>query len=116
MVERAIAIKPMRDLLDWLPMLSVKESNQQVDYQAADPGVLVVLAEAAETTMNTINRGVGAIGHLLAHSSTVIEDGTVGADTIESLGFLLSEISDLSAGCMVLAARCRRETADYQPT
>jgi len=116
MVERAIAIQPMRDLLDWLPMLPVKEINQQVDYQSADPAVLIVLAEAAEITMNTINRGVGGIGLLLAHSSTVIEDGTIGADTIESLGFLLSEISDLSAGCMVLATRCRRETADYQPT
>ena len=116
MVERAIAIEPMRNLLDWLPMLPMKESNQPVDYQAADPGVLVVLAEAAETTMNTINRGVAGIGLLLAASAVDISDGTIGADTIESLGFLLSEISDLSAGCMVLATRCRRETADYQPT
>ena len=115
-MERILADAPMRNLLDWLPMLPVKQNDQQVDYQAADPAVLIVLAEAAEITMNTINRGVGAIGHLLAHSSTVIEDGTIGADTIESLGFLLSEISDLSAGCMVLATRCRRETADYQPT
>ena len=116
MVERAIAIEPMRDLLDWLPMLPVKESNQQVDYQAADPAVLIVLAEAAETTMNTINRGVGGIGLLLAHSSPLVADGTIDADTIERLGFLLSEICALSAGCMLLASRCRRETADFQPT
>jgi hypothetical protein len=115
-MERLLPDEPMRDLLKWLPMLKVSESTQQVDFQSADPGVLVVIAEAAETTMNTINLGVGAIGHLLAHSAAVIEDGTICADTIESLGFLLSEISDLSAGCMVLATRCRRETADYQPT
>ena len=115
MVERAIAIEPMRDLLDWLPMLPVT-SAQQVDYQAADPAVLIVLAEAAETTMNTINRGVGGIGLLLAHSSPLVADGTIDADTIERLGFLLSEICALSAGCMVLSSRCRRETADFQPT
>ena len=115
MVERAIAMEPMRDLLDWLPMLPVTNA-QQVDYQAADPAVLIVLAEAAETTMNTINRGVGGIGLLLAHSSPLVADGTIDADTIERLGFLLSEISALSAGCRVLASRCRRETADFQPT
>jgi len=115
MVERAIAMEPMRDLLDWLPMLPVT-SSQQVDYQAADPAVLIVLAEAAETTMNTINRGVGGIGLLLAHSSPLVADGTIGADSIESIGFLLSEISALSTGCMLLASRCRRETADFHPT
>jgi hypothetical protein len=45
----------------------------------------------------------------------VIEDGTIGADSIESIGFLLSEISDMATGCMLLASRCRREIVDYRP-
>ena len=116
MVERAIAIQPMRDLLDWLPMLPVKESNQQVDYQAADPAVLIVLAEAAETTMNVLHSGIGSIGNLLAHSAVAIEDGSISSDSVEALGYLMAELGALAAGSMVLAARCRRETADYQPT
>lgn len=103
----------MRDLLSKLPMLPM-DSKQDVDFQAADPALLRSLAEDAETTMNTIHSGIGAIGHLLAHSAVVIEDGTVGADSIECLGYLLAEISDMAASCMTLASRCRHETADYQ--
>lgn len=114
-MERLLADEPMRNLLDWLPMLPVN-SAQQVDYQVADPAVLIVLAEAAETTMNTINRGVGAIGHMLAHSAVAIEEGSISSDSVEALGYLMAELGALAAGSMVLAARCRRETADYQPT
>ena len=115
MAYRTEAHRPMRDLLSKLPMLPMN-SKQDVDFQAADPALLVSLADDAETTMNTIHNGIGAIGHLLAHSAVVIEDGTVGADSIESLGYLLAEISDMAASCMTLASRCLRETADYQPT
>jgi len=89
--------------------------KQEIDFSAADPALLVVIAEDAETTMKAIHHGVGAIGHLLAHSAVVIEDGTISADCIESLGFLMAELGDLAAGCMTLATRCRRETSDYQP-
>jgi hypothetical protein len=37
-----------------------------------------------------------------------VEDGTIGADSLESLGFLMAELGDLAAACMTLAARCRR--------
>lgn len=114
MGTRTEAIQPMRDLLMRLPMLPMTQ-KQEIDFPAADPALLVVIADDAETTMNVIHHGVGAIGHLLAHSAVVIEDGTISADCIEDLGFLMSEIADLASGCMTLATRCRRETSDYQP-
>ncbi|MDP1998722.1 MAG: hypothetical protein Q8K22_03910 [Rhodoferax sp.] len=88
--------------------------KQDIDFQAADPTLLVSIGDDAETTMNTIHHGIGAIGHLLAHSAVAIEDGTVGAESIEHLGYLMAELGDLAAGCMTLASRCRRETADFR--
>jgi hypothetical protein len=45
-----------------------------------------------------------------------VEDGTISADCLEALGFLMSELGDMASGCMTLAAHCRRETADYNPS
>jgi hypothetical protein len=58
--------------------------------------------------MAVCQNGMAAVGQLMAHSSPVIEDGTVGADSVESLGWLLSELGDLSGYCLVLASECRR--------
>ena len=114
MGSRTEALRPMRDLLVRLPRLPMTR-KQEIDFPATDPALLVVIAEDAETTMNAIHHGVGAIGHLLAHSAVVIEDGTISANCIEGLGFLMAELGDLAAGCMTLATRCRRETSDYEP-
>ena len=114
-MERLLPDDPMRNLIDWLPMLKVSESTQQVDFQATDPGVLAVIGEAAETTMNVLHRGIGSIGNLLAHSAVAIEDGSISSDSVEALGYLMASLGALAAGSMVLAARCRRELADYQP-
>ena len=113
-MERLLPDEPMLDLIQWLPMLPVT-SAQQVDYQAADPGVLAVIGEAAETTMNVLHRGIGSIGNLLAHSAVAIEDGSISSDSVEALGYLMASLGALGAGSMLLAARCRRELADYQP-
>jgi hypothetical protein len=117
MKTRAETLQPMRDLLQWLPQLPVTTDGQVncASDATLDPEVFAVVGDAAQAAMNTINRGVGAIGQLLAHSAVVIEDGTISADCIESLGYFLSEISDMSAGCMVLEARCRREARKLEP-
>ncbi len=73
------------------------------------------LAEDAEATMSSIHQGLGAVGHLLAHSAVPIEDGSIGADSVESLGFLMGELGDLAAACMKLAAHCRRAAAQEEP-
>src|SRR5674476_470414 len=107
-MERAMALQPTKDLLKWLPMMKV--NSQGVDYKATDPAVLAVVADAAEITMNVLHSGIGSIGDLLAHSAVAIEDGSIGADSIESLGHLMAELGAMAAQCMVLATRCRRET------
>jgi hypothetical protein len=114
MAYRTQAIRPMRDLMANLPRLPLTK-KQEVDFQAASPDLLVAIADAAETTMNVIHVGVGALGLLLANSSVVIEDGTISADSVEGLGHLIAEISEMASSLMILAARCRRETVDYSP-
>ncbi|WP_152528757.1 hypothetical protein [Rhodoferax saidenbachensis] len=98
-----------------LPTLPVT-GGQKVDYAAADPALLVAIAEDAEILVGTMHNGVSAIGQLLANSAVMVEDGTISADCLEALGFLMSELGDMAASCMALAAHCRRETADYNPS
>lgn len=43
---RAEPIRPMRNILQCLPMLPMTKT-QKIDFQAADPAMLVVLAEDA---------------------------------------------------------------------
>ena len=114
MAYRTQATRPMRDLLANLPLLPLTK-KQEVNFQAASPDLLVAIAADAETTLYVIHMGIGAIGQLLAHSAVVIEDGTIGADCVENVGFLMSELGDLASQCITLAARCRRETVDYSP-
>lgn len=114
MPTREQAQRPLRDLLQRLPRLPLKVTKD-IDFEAADADLLVALADDAETTVNVLHHGVGAIGHLLAHSAVAIEDGSISADCVESLGYLIAELGDLGAGCMALAARCRALTFDYTP-
>ncbi len=111
---RTEQMRPMRDLLARLPLLPLSAS-QEVDHGAADPALLVAIAEDAEMLMGAMHQGVGSIGQLLAHSAVMIEDGSIGAEALEALGFMMAELGDLASSCMVLAALCRRETADYIP-
>lgn len=97
---------PMRDLMNQL---------RQVQPEVTITGLTVIpyrlrapLAESAETVMAVCQNGMAAVGQLMAYSSPVIEDGTVGADSVESLGWLISELGDLSGYCLVLASECRR--------
>ena len=97
----------MRDLVAMLPRLPIG-GDFQVDFAAAERRVLLCIADDAETTMAVIQSGLGALGQLLAHSAVEIEDGTIGADSLESLGFLMAELGDLAAACMTLSVHCRR--------
>lgn len=107
MNARALPLRPMRDLLHQLSRLPVGDDGV-TDLRACGGSSLVAIAQDAETTLSTIHQGLGAIGHLLAHSAVPVEDGTIGADSLESLGFLMAELGDLAAACLTLAARCRR--------
>lgn len=114
MSSRTDQIRPMRGLIQRLPQLALT-SNGEVEFAANEPALLGAIAEDAEMLMRAMHLGVGAIGQLLANSAVVIEDGTISADCLEALGFLMSELGDMAAACMVLAGQCRRETADHKP-
>ncbi|WP_422044049.1 hypothetical protein [Roseateles sp.] len=105
------AIRPMRSLLNQLPCLPVTD-ERKVDYTAADPHLLVAIRDDAEMTMRVIHAGLAAIGNLMAHSAVSIEDGSIAADCLESLGYLMAELGDMASGFMAIASHCRLETED----
>lgn len=112
MSTRTVALRPLRDLLARLPMLPVTAA-MEIDFPAADARLLVKIQDDAETIIQVIHRGIAVIGDLLSHSAVPIEDGTISADSVESLGYLLSELGDGAAALMTLAALSRRETSDW---
>jgi hypothetical protein len=89
--------------------------RQEIDFPAADVSLLVAICDDAETTIQVIHHGIASMGMLLAHSAVVIEDGTVGADDVEHIGYLLAELGDLAASLMTLSAQCRQQTFDFAP-
>jgi hypothetical protein len=102
-LERAASHKPMRELLE---LLRQSVPDHRCDFSvSATKQSQAQLAANATTVMSVCNHGMAAIGHLLAHSAPVIEDGTIGADTVEALGWLLAELGDMAAYCMVLAVQ-----------
>jgi hypothetical protein len=104
---RTVASHPMRELLNHLRQVqTVAERNGSVSIPTS---LRQPLSENAETVMAVCQNGMAALGQLLAHSSPVIEDGTVGADSVEALGWLIAELGDMTAYCLVLAAECRRD-------
>jgi hypothetical protein len=106
--------RPLRSLLLLLPLLSAQPGSK-VAYGVADPDLLVQLAEDAEAVIGMVQLGSSAIGQLMAHAAPEIEDRTVCSDTVEALGWLLSELNDAAATLMVLMAECRQSTVDYAP-
>ena len=104
---RTIAVHPMRDLL--IQLRKVQPEVTITGTTAIPHRLRAPMAESAETVMAVCQNGMAALGHLLAHSSPVIEDGTLGADSVEALGWLIAELGDMTAYCLVLAAECRRE-------
>ena len=114
MNKRTDAHRPMRDLLKRLPLLP-STVKQEIDFPAADVSLLVAIGDDAQTTTQVIHHGIASIGMLLAHSAAVIEDGTVGASDVESLGYLLAELGDMAASLMTLSAQCRQQTFDFTP-
>lgn len=72
--HRSVAEHPMRELMRNLATLPSDDVNNQA------------IAENAEAVMAVWENGRAALGHLLAHSALVLEDGTIEADLIEVLG------------------------------
>jgi hypothetical protein len=113
MTAEPISTRPMRELLLQLPSLPTTPDHH-IDYEAADPALLMQLAENAETMMNTINLGLSAVGTILAHASPEVGSEIAGY-TIEALGWHIAESADAAAALLSLAHACRHHTADYTP-
>lgn len=91
-------MRPIRQLFRQLSVLTEGQGRA---------GALIVLANSAESAMRTIHLGLAALGQLVARSSLDIQDGTVSAESMENLGFLMAELGDLAAECMRIASECR---------
>lgn len=105
--------RPTRQLLLRLPLLPTTPDHR-IDYVAADPALLVQLADDAETVVNTISLGLSALGTILAHAASEV-GSEIGSDTIEAIGWYLAESSDASATRLSLIAASRHHTAGYTP-
>ena len=105
--------RPTRQLLLRLPLLPTTPDHS-IDYEAADPALLVQLADDAETVVNTISMGLSALGTILAHAASEV-GSEISSDTIEAIGWYIAESSDASAPLLSLIAACRHHTADYAP-
>jgi hypothetical protein len=104
-IARTVSHKPMRELLELLRQSAPDHRCDFSELTSKQPQAQI--AANAATVMSVCNHGIAALGHLLAHSAPVIEDGTIGADTVEALGWLLAELGDMAAYCMVLAVQQR---------
>ena len=105
---------PTRDLLLLLPHLPVNDSLE-IDYEAANPDLLVQLADNAEAVTRIMHMGIAAVGQLLAHSAAKIKSGELPGDTVEALGWLLAELGEVAGVAQCLAIACRQYTFDYTP-
>jgi hypothetical protein len=102
--------RPLRDLIVRLPLL-VMDSHGKLDLHASSPSLVLEVAERAETSVKAINLGIAAVGNLIPYAAPEIEDGTIAMGTVEALGWLLSELGEFAATCMVLAAECRQASS-----
>ena len=103
----------MRNMLLLMPHLAVNDQHQ-IDYDAADPDVLVQLADNAEVALSTIHRTIAGVGRLLADKHEP-ENSSISSDTAEAIGLLLAELGEFATVVQDLYTACRSYTADYEP-
>lgn len=113
----AIVTDPLygiRNLFLLMPYLPVTTSAE-IDYKAADPALLVQMADTAEATILMVHVSVSAIGQLLSRLTLFGSNDEVGADAVEALGWLLAELGDFAAVAFHIARACRVHTLDFAP-
>jgi hypothetical protein len=96
----------MRDIFQQLRRLPTN-GRGEADFETPEGADLAALAASADTAVRAIHLGLGALGQLVARSSTDIADGSVPPESMANLGFLMSELGDLAAECMWISAQCR---------
>ena len=113
-VGDALEHRPARRLLQLLPLL-VATPGQVVGYAHVEPVLLEQIADDAHALMATLQMGVSAVGQLMAYAAPEVEDGSFSSDTVEALGWFLSEVSEISFTLMPMVVACRHHNADYAP-
>jgi hypothetical protein len=87
-----------------------------LDYAGSNPYLVKELGNHLDTLMGVCFSGTRAVGHLLALASPEVEGGEVSQDTIEGLGWLLSELGDMGAWATVMSQECKAVTFDFEPS
>ena len=86
-----------------------------LDYSGSNPYLVKELGNHLDTLVGVCFSGTRAVGHLLALASPEVEGGEVSQDTIEGLGWLLSELGDMGAWATVMSQQCKAVTFDFEP-
>ncbi len=86
-----------------------------LDYTTANPHWVRELGQHMAVIVGLCQNGSRACGHLLAVASAEFEGGEISSDTVEGLGWLLSELGDLGAFATVVGQSCTAATADFCP-
>ena len=102
------------NLLLLVPYLSLTASAE-IDYASADPAILMQIADAADASLLIIHLGTSAVGRLLARTTAEPFSEMSDADSVEALGWLVAELSDLAVAAQRMSAMCRYHTYDYAP-
>ena len=87
----------------------------KLDYDAANPHWVRELGQHLDVIVGLCQNGSRALGHLLALASAELEGGEISGETVEGLGWLLSELGDMGAWATVMAQSCKASTADLCP-
>lgn len=102
------------NLMLLLPYLHVTTTNQ-IDYASANPALLIQLADAADSALLIIHIGTSAADRLLAQAGIEPLGSETVADSVEALGWLVTQLNDLAGAVHTISAACRRHTYDYAP-
>ena len=87
----------------------------KLEYASANPYWVRDLGQHLDVIVGLCQNGSRALGHLLALASAELEGGEISAETVEGLGWLLSELGDMGAWATVMAQSCKVATADFCP-
>lgn len=105
--------RSLRDLFVALPLLPATLGGG-IDYQAADPQILVRIATGAEFAMQNLHRGVAAMCLLIAQAARQSDAGETSSTHAVAIGMLVAGLCEVMALAQELAAACRLHADDYR--
>jgi hypothetical protein len=116
LVKIAVSLGKGKPQLDPAQGFILASQLPKLDFAAANPYWVRELAGHLDVIVGLCQNGAKALGHLLAVASAELEGGEISGDTVEGLGWLLSELGDMGAWATVMSQSCKAATADFCPT